>query len=381
MLIVDSGMFRKQFVAYVIVTKPMDVTVERRYSDFFALRQELVRIYPGFVVPPIPSKKMGKGRDHALLQKRRIIFQQFLNDTLEHPLLRRSELITQFLSLPDAEWAKTMKLFSKRPTPKEVSEFSTVEGKAKVEVTGATETYCQQVAALAGKIKEEYRILKRYNKIIAHNFGVLAESMVRAGDSCQRLSLLYSELEGKNQARLFGCMGELHTKLGNTYKAFKESFEKTFPYLYQYLKKEAVAIEELANIKKAAGVAVNNNEKKLWKKKEELFLRKDVLKWKIVNVDVNGLLNDKPLAFAEMLPEETREAERERAVHGYYANKVEEEFKRITHKNEMLLKDYYENLPSLFILKEIELQKLWTGFFNNLKNLKLTEENMNSVKH
>jgi len=41
-----------------------------------------------------------------------------------------------------------------------------------------------------------------------------------------------------------------------------------------------------------------------------------------------------------MLPEETREAEKKRVMYGYYTNKLEEESKRIIHKNEDLVKEY-----------------------------------------
>jgi len=229
-----------------------------------------MRIYPGFVIPPIPSK----GRDNTFLQKRKIILQQFLNDILIHPLLKRSELVKQFLSLSDKEWTNTIESFDKYSTPREVVEFRTIEGEARIEVTEDTEIYCKQIFKLPRNIKQEYKALKQHNKIIAQNFDILAESISKAANSYQKLSLLYTELEGKKQANIFCFKKELHNKLGDAYKTFKELFERSFPYLYIYLKKEVSCIEELMETQKTASMTKNNFEKKLKKKKEALFQEK-----------------------------------------------------------------------------------------------------------
>ena len=119
---------------YIIFTKELNASVERRYNDFYSLRQELIRLYPGFVVPPIPKKKSGKSLNENFLQKRKNLFQIFLDDLLIHPLLKRCTLTTQFLSMGTKEWENNVKTFGKSLTPKEVGEYRTLSGKAKVEI-------------------------------------------------------------------------------------------------------------------------------------------------------------------------------------------------------------------------------------------------------
>ena len=48
--LVKGGLFTPSFVTYDVYTKPLEVTVERRYSDFYWLRSILVRDYMGVYV-------------------------------------------------------------------------------------------------------------------------------------------------------------------------------------------------------------------------------------------------------------------------------------------------------------------------------------------
>ena len=58
----SGGMFGKAFILYDVITTPQNWTVQRRFSDFDMLRQILVKYYPSYLVPPLPSKKIGNRR-------------------------------------------------------------------------------------------------------------------------------------------------------------------------------------------------------------------------------------------------------------------------------------------------------------------------------
>jgi sorting nexin-7/30/sorting nexin-8 len=55
---VEGGMFGKSYIKYEVTTQPFGWTVERRYSDFDALRKLIQKYYPSFYVPPLPQKKL-----------------------------------------------------------------------------------------------------------------------------------------------------------------------------------------------------------------------------------------------------------------------------------------------------------------------------------
>ena len=52
-----GGVFSKSYILYDVTTTPLNWTVQRRFSDFDALRLILVKYYPSYHVPPLPSKK------------------------------------------------------------------------------------------------------------------------------------------------------------------------------------------------------------------------------------------------------------------------------------------------------------------------------------
>ena len=58
----SGGIFSKSFILYDVITSPMNWNVQRRFSDFDALRQLLVKYYPSYHVPPLPGKKITNRR-------------------------------------------------------------------------------------------------------------------------------------------------------------------------------------------------------------------------------------------------------------------------------------------------------------------------------
>ena len=77
---VEGGMFGKSYIKYEVTTEPFKWTVERRYSDFDALRKLLQKYYPSFYVPPLPLKKIGNKRfTESFINKRMKFLNQFIN--------------------------------------------------------------------------------------------------------------------------------------------------------------------------------------------------------------------------------------------------------------------------------------------------------------
>jgi sorting nexin-7/30/sorting nexin-8 len=53
---VKGGMFSSNYIAYKVTTLPLKYMVLRRFSDFYWLRNILVREYPGHCIPPMAQK-------------------------------------------------------------------------------------------------------------------------------------------------------------------------------------------------------------------------------------------------------------------------------------------------------------------------------------
>ena len=69
----SGGIFSKSFILYDVITSPMNWNVQRRFSDFDALRQLLVKYYPSYHVPPLPGKKITNRRfETDFIMKRKL---------------------------------------------------------------------------------------------------------------------------------------------------------------------------------------------------------------------------------------------------------------------------------------------------------------------
>lgn len=146
-------------MVYVIETKVKGWVVERRYNEFYELRTELVRLFPGYIVPPLPKKKSGKKTDPDFLATRKFQLQFFVNQCLRHPVLRSTTMLQSFLSLPAKDWETKQKYLSKIPEPKDPTEIRTLEGIAKI---GLNEYVQKYSADLSGSIEDLKKFYQAY---------------------------------------------------------------------------------------------------------------------------------------------------------------------------------------------------------------------------
>ncbi|KAJ2760082.1 Sorting nexin, cytoplasm-to-vacuole targeting pathway/endosomal sorting, partial [Coemansia nantahalensis] len=92
------------FIAYTISYGEYEV--KRRYSEFESLCSCLCRLYPTFIVPPIPEKhsltqyavlqKRAK-EDQYIIERRKRMLERFLNHLVVHPILSSEHILHRFL--------------------------------------------------------------------------------------------------------------------------------------------------------------------------------------------------------------------------------------------------------------------------------------------
>jgi|NOAtaT_7_FD_contig_21_8792507_length_414_multi_3_in_0_out_0_1 hypothetical protein len=71
-------MFGSAYAVYTVKTAPYNWEVSRRFSDFEWLREILVKIFPSFIIPPIPEKSALVVVTAEIAEKRRQLFELFL---------------------------------------------------------------------------------------------------------------------------------------------------------------------------------------------------------------------------------------------------------------------------------------------------------------
>lgn len=99
-----SGDGGSSFIVYVI--RNGSTEAKRRYSEFEALRDALIRLHPTIIIAPIPSKhslsdyaaKQSKAKEDAtIIARRKRMLQSFLRRCDNHPKLRGDEVLQKFL--------------------------------------------------------------------------------------------------------------------------------------------------------------------------------------------------------------------------------------------------------------------------------------------
>jgi hypothetical protein len=68
-----------------------DFESQRRYKDFFALRNALFSRWPGCYIPPIPPKKAVGNKDIKFVEERRFLLERFLRQLGKYDFLINSE--------------------------------------------------------------------------------------------------------------------------------------------------------------------------------------------------------------------------------------------------------------------------------------------------
>lgn len=87
-------------------TSPM-TTVDRRYSDFTWLSNELATDYPGTIIPPLPDKQTVGRFNTEFVEARRRALERFLRRISSHPDLVQSPSFISFLEADEVSFGKT----------------------------------------------------------------------------------------------------------------------------------------------------------------------------------------------------------------------------------------------------------------------------------
>ena len=89
-------------------------SVSRRYKDFLQLRAALVAHFPGAFIPPLPQKKVGKGRfADGFIATRMRGLQHFMEEVLKSPDFESLNYVIAFWEHSDVrEWVSLATLAS-----------------------------------------------------------------------------------------------------------------------------------------------------------------------------------------------------------------------------------------------------------------------------
>lgn len=68
-----------------------DFDITRRYNHFYVLRQVLVKRWPAFFIPPIPSKKAVGNKEEKVVKERWYLLNRFIQQVSKIEYLWKSD--------------------------------------------------------------------------------------------------------------------------------------------------------------------------------------------------------------------------------------------------------------------------------------------------
>lgn len=179
--------------------------------------------------------------------------------------------------------------------------------------------------------------MKELNKILAADLNKTAATLRKISEIHSLIGKTYSTLDVSPLTETHETLAEAFLRLRSSCITMRKIILSDFIQFFRYQKFELRSVEDLLNDWASKQAEMAKLERRLKDKKELLFAQKEVAKWELKPdciIPVDTLLNNKEVAFKEMLPRETQEAHSQKVTYGYYANKVLEEFLRLNRKDE-----------------------------------------------
>ena len=342
---VEGKMFQKAFISYVVTTNPFNLETNKRYSDFAWLKKVLSLIYVNCVVPPLCKKNFSDRFTEYLIEKRMRSIEKFMNGILEHPIMKNSEVIRDFLSVTNTrEYNKKVEKYNKiKKPPTSVNQIKTLSGQIDIGINNEKEIYFDNILNYT---KGNYVLLQKITK----GYKSLMNIMQQLSNKMKDISRLWKQVLDKsikysdshNTSETFNIMSKFMDDWSEIQKAQMKVINENIREYFRYVKNEFNGLKEMTErVQNAKSSYVKLNEK-LLKTKEMLFEKQDAEMWQLREEDKQNfltLLKNKDLAFSKMLPTETLKLKESKQFYGSLLNSLISEFERIRKINAKRHKD------------------------------------------
>ena len=334
---VTGKMFSKAYMTFLITTSPLNLNVQRKFSDFEWLRQILHHLYPSSVTPPIPKKKGNSKFGELFLLKRKRNLEKFLNCLLDDPYIRNSQIFYDFLSIEkEKDFNDKKKYYNSLKLPNKLNEYQSLNGNLEITINEENELYYQSIKEYTAKSQD---LLTKFNKNIKLLNNEISIVVKRLDDITQISEELFQ------QSIKYYDMDDIkisYYQLKNMFKGWSNILKNLSCIInvnireyFKYTRNTFRSIKDLTNNIDNYKDNFYKAKKNLITKKEELFKKNDQRKWDLApEKDINpALLKDKNIALPKMLYKETNNVINLKQLYGYYLNRLLNEYVRLRKLN------------------------------------------------
>ena len=342
---IEGKMFTKAFISYVVSTEPFDFQTNKRYSDFAWLKKMLSLIYPNCVIPPLCKKNFTDRFTEALIEKRMRSIDKFMNGILEHPLVKNSSVVNDFLCMAEGrEYNNRINNYNKiKKPPSFVRQIKTMNGEINIGINNEKETYFENIKSYA---KGNYTLLQKITK----GYKSLMNIMQQLSNKMSDISKLWKQVLDKsvkysdshNTSETFNIMSKLMETWSEIEKSQMKVININIREYFRYVKNEFKELKEMSDRVQNSQTTYIKLKEKLLKTKETLFEKQDPETWQLKDEDKKDIMNlikNKELAFSKMLPQDTFKLQETKNFYGAMLNSLISEFERIRKINARRHKD------------------------------------------
>mmetsp|Transcript_80523 Transcript_80523/g.93947 ORF Transcript_80523/g.93947 Transcript_80523/m.93947 type:complete len:427 (+) Transcript_80523:52-1332(+) len=168
--VVDPFIKEEMFIKHVVYKiqgndSNGEVNIERRYSQFTALRNVLLERWPGIYIPPLPGKKLMGNTDPANIEERRAALEVFLNNCIEIPHLYLSEEFQLFLRTQSPDVSKALEAMPKLSYDEIIEKYIRVYSHLSgIELNNESVTKITEFQLLLTKLVKMFENFKKISK-------------------------------------------------------------------------------------------------------------------------------------------------------------------------------------------------------------------------
>ena len=353
----EGGIFSKGYATYLVKTEPFKFEVRRRFSDFEWLREVLMNQYNNCIIPPVYKKSYFMGLDDYVINKRISVLQRFINEVIEHPLLRNSQILYDFFSIKEKnEFNNKKNVYNALSLPKKMEEMKSLSGEINVGINSKKSALAENIRTISEnneellkKLSKEYKALN----IEIQAFVSKIKNVVKVWNELYKVG--NQNLESEIILGIYDIMGKLMEDWAKMEENQIDLINKKIREYFRYIRKEYKCIKEYYNNYDDAKNIFIKDKIKLIDTKEELFENENIENWGLRQEDIQDklfLLKNKDYAMSRMIPEETKKVKESENIFGGYLNSLIEEYQIIQnvnkkrHKENILqfIKGVFENL-------------------------------------
>lgn len=404
---IDKGFFSSNiYYIFNVKTIPLNFNVERKYCDFQWLREKLITIYSGNIIPHIEEKEtnLEEKIEQKYSRKSRIL-EKFLHFILNDPLIRTSNILYDFLSIENYTEFNNKKFdYDKIKQIKQIKDFKSINGKARININEKKEKYFENMIELnesleniLNKINDNFYLLKsKMNETINQflNFIPLFDNLIKIVEknddhlinieSFKKIKSIFDfwvKILKKQESFFFEDINEYFKFIsGNTNYTNKliQNVENLQSIYYE-------ASNQLISTNKEFLENQNNN---IW----NIFYDEDIN-------DIQPIKTSRIVSSIQLDEPETLNAIKQKEIYGFHLNKLISEYERMKYiyaknnkniivtfstKQQFILLEYIQQMKDIIgkidLISSPEFKDCEKLFESEIENDKVNKKDSNSQK-